>query len=196
MTPDAPPRPLRFPRPRHVRNRLRREWEDLRLLLLTWAGGVPSHRFRRFVYRRFGLVVPRDTALHWRARFFDPERITIGHHTNLGNDLFLDGRMGLTIGDCVNIAGDVHVYTLGHDIDDPDFAGRGGPVVIEDYVFVGSRAMILPGVRVGRGAVVAAGAVVTKDVPPFTMVAGVPARFVRERSRELRYKLGYAKRFQ
>jgi maltose O-acetyltransferase len=69
-------------------------------------------------------------------------------------------------------------------------------VVIEDYASIGSRALILSGVHIGRGAVVAAGAVVTHDVPPCMLVGGVPARVIRSRSRDLHYKLGYAKRFQ
>jgi maltose O-acetyltransferase len=60
---------------------------------------------------------------------------------------------------------------------------------------VGTRALILPGVTIGEGAVVAAGAVVTRDVEPYTIVGGVPARFLRQRSRDLEYELNYRKRF-
>jgi putative colanic acid biosynthesis acetyltransferase WcaF len=171
-------------------------WADLRLYILTRAGRVPFHGFRRFVYWRCGVKLARSSAIHWRARFFHPEGLSIGQHTTIGNDAFFDGREGITIGDCVNIAAEVRIYTREHDIDSPDFAEVGGPVVIEDYVYIGTRVTILPGVRIGHGAVVASGAVVTKDVPPFALVGGVPAKFIRERSRDLRYKLGYAKRFQ
>ena len=68
-------------------------------------------------------------------------------------------------------------------------------MVVEDYAYVGSHAIVLPGVTIGRGGVVGAGSVVTKDVQPYTLVAGVPAAFIRNRSRDLRYELGYAKRF-
>jgi putative colanic acid biosynthesis acetyltransferase WcaF len=88
------------------------------------------------------------------------------------------------------------IYTLQHDTDSPEFAVVGGPVVIEDYVYVGPRVIILPNVRIGRGAVIAAGAVVTKDIPPYAIVGGVPARFIRERTHELHYRPDFAMPFQ
>ncbi|HZK80332.1 MAG TPA: acyltransferase [Humisphaera sp.] len=171
-------------------------WSDLRLYLLTLAGYLPSHRFRRFIYRRFGVQLASTSSLHWRARFFSPERLIVGEYCTLGNDAFFDARDGITIGACVNIAAEVRIYTREHDIDDPNFAEIGGPVIIEDYAYIGTRVTILPGVRIGKGAVVASGAMVAKDVAPYTLVGGVPAKFIRERSRDLRYRLGYAKRFQ
>jgi putative colanic acid biosynthesis acetyltransferase WcaF len=171
-------------------------WADLRLYLLTNVGYIPWHFIRNFWYRRAGVKLASTSSLHWRARFFAPEGLVIGEHCTLGNDGFYDGRSGITIGDCVNIAAEVRIYTKEHDIDSPDFAERGGPVVIEDYAYIGTRVTILPGLKIGKGAVVASGAVVTKDVPPYMLVGGVPAKVIRERSHDLRYKLGYAKRFQ
>ncbi|HPU00025.1 MAG TPA: DapH/DapD/GlmU-related protein, partial [Armatimonadota bacterium] len=81
----------------------------------------------------------------------------------------------------------VHLITAQHDMNDPDFANVLAPIVIEDYVWIGSRATVLPGVRIGRGAVVAAGAVVTRDVAPLTVVGGVPARPIGERKPGMRY---------
>jgi acetyltransferase-like isoleucine patch superfamily enzyme len=102
----------------------------------------------------------------------------------------------LEIGSCVDIAADVRIYTLQHDIDDPWFSTVGDSVVVEDYVHIGSRVTILPGVRIGRGAVVASGAVVTRDVPEYTLVGGVPAKAIRTRTRDLRYRLGHRTLFQ
>jgi maltose O-acetyltransferase len=136
------------------------------------------------------------SSIHWRSRFFAPEGLSVGEHCTIGNDSFFDARSGITIGNCVNIAAEVRIYTREHDIDDPHFAEVGGPVVIEDYAYIGTRVTILPNVRIGHGAVVASGAVVTRDVKPYMLVGGVPARVIRERSHDLRYKLGYAKRFQ
>ena len=173
-----------------------RLWDDLRLYLLTLVGHVPSHAFRNFWYRAAGVTLPRTSAIHWRARFFYPQGLRIGEHTTIGNDAFLDAREGLTLGACVNVAAEVRIYTREHDVDDPWFRESGAAVSIGDYAYVGTRVTILPGVTIGEGAVVASGAVVTKDVAPYMLVGGVPAKPIRERSRDLRYKLGYAKRFQ
>ena len=71
------------------------------------------------------------------------------------------------------------------------------PVIIEDYVFIGPRSIILPGVKIGKGAVVAAGAVVSKDVAPYAIVGGVPAKIIGERKlKNLHYKLGRANWFR
>lgn len=89
--------------------------------------------------------------------------------------------MGLFFGDNVNVGADVRIYTMEHDMTSPDFAMSGEPVRIDDWVFIGSRVTILPGVTIGEGAVVAAGAVVTTDVEPWTLVGGIPARFIKQR---------------
>jgi acetyltransferase-like isoleucine patch superfamily enzyme len=107
--------------------------------------------------------------------------VHIGEHSIVGNDAFLDGRHGLYIGNNVNIAAHVLIYTRQHDPTSPTFAAVEGPVFIEDRVYIGPRVTILPGVRIGTGAVVAAGAVVTNDVDPWIMVGGVPAKFIKQR---------------
>lgn len=107
----------------------------------------------------------------------------------------MDGREGITFGDNVNVGSHVSIYTRQHDVDSPDFVEVGAPVRVGDYAWIASHAVILPGVTIGEGAVVAAAAVVSRDVPPYTLVGGNPARVIRERARGMRYQLGYAKRF-
>jgi acetyltransferase-like isoleucine patch superfamily enzyme len=170
-------------------------WSDLRLRLLADVGYLPSHRVRNAAYRRAGLILPSSSSVHWRAEFYAPERIVVGDHCTIGDSCFLDGRSGLGIGDDVNLGSHVTIYTRQHDVDSPDFAEVGAPVRIGRYAWVASYAIVLPGVTIGEGAVVAAGAVVTKDVEPYVLVGGNPARPIRSRSRGLRYHLGYAKRF-
>ncbi len=101
--------------------------------------------------------------------------------------------MGLIIGANVSVSEGAAFFTLEHDPNSEDFANRGAPVRIGDRVFIGARAIILPGVTIREGAVVAAGAVVTHDVEPFAIVAGVPARPIGQRSEDLEYKLKYRK---
>lgn len=182
---------------------------DFWVFLCTVTGYIPSHIVRLFLYRYFFRInIGRDSSIHWRAEFNQPAGVSIGHNTIIGNDAFLDGRAKqflkyrrehgypLTIGNNVSIAGEVRIYTMEHDIDSPDFSEAGGAVVIEDYVVIGTRVTILPGVRVGEGAVIASGAVVTKDVSPYTVVGGVPAVFIKNRSKDLRYTLKFARLFQ
>lgn len=147
------------------------------------------------MYRLAGLRIADGSSIHWRAEFYAPERIRVGSHSTIGDRAFLDGREGLRIGDNVNIGSAVSIYTREHDPQSPWFEEKGGPVCIEDYAWIASHAIVLPGTTVGRGSIVAAGAVVTKDVEEFTIVGGVPALAIGKRTRDLRYQLGYAKRF-
>ena len=104
----------------------------------------------------------------------------------------MDGRGGkLTIGNNVDIAQEVNIWTLSHDPHDDYHSVWGKEVIIEDYVWIASRATIMPGIRIGRGAVVAAGSIVTKDVPAMAIVAGSPAKIVGERKSNLKYRLDW-----
>lgn len=170
---------------------------DFKLMLLRWVGHVPSHLFRRLAYRLAGVKIGQGSIIHMWCNFFYPPGVKIGQGTIIGDHCFLDGRAPLKIGDHVDIASRVLIYNSHHDIHDEDFRPIEKPVTIGDYVFIGARATILPGVKIGEGAVVAAGAVVTKDVAPKKVVGGVPAREIKERQvRELRYRLGRARLFQ
>ncbi len=172
-------------------------WQGFRLWLATLAGFIPSHRVRLLLYRRFfGVRIGPGSTIHWQCRFFAPEGVSIGENTLIGNNAFLDGRCRLTIGHRVITASEIAIYTLQHDIDDPLFTQAGAPVIVEDYVYIGPRVIILPGVRIGEGAVIAAGAVVTADVAAYTFVGGVPARFIRNRSRQLDYVPNFRMPFQ
>lgn len=180
-----------------IRTRARRLLVGGRLYLAFLVGRIPVHAFRLWFYRRtLRMRIGEGTSFHWRAAFYQPSGVAVGEHTIIGNDCFLDGRLGISIGDNVNIGGHVQIFTLEHDPQDPGFRTQGGPVSIGDRAYVATRATILPGVTIGDGAVVAAGAVVTKDVAPYTIVGGVPARPIGNRTRDLRYTLDFHQPFQ
>lgn len=170
---------------------------DFELLLVTWAGLVPCHYFRLLFYSLAGVKIGEGSRIHVGARFFYPANIKIGKGSIIGDNVFLDGRDKLIIGDHVDIASSVMIYNSEHDINSVDFHAIIAPVEIGDYVFLGPRVIILPGVKIGKGAIVAAGAVVTKDVAEYMIVGGVPAEVIGERkSKDLHYKLGRARLFQ
>jgi len=180
-----------------VVNRLYNYWLDFELLILTIVGLIPFHSVRNQVYAMAGIRLGAGSKIHLWARFYEPRNIKIGQDTIIGDHAFIDGRDKVTIGDHVDIASQVLIYNSEHDINSEDFQGILSPVEIGDYVFIGPRAIILPGVRIGKGAVVGAGAVVTKDVPEFTIVGGVPAVKIGERkNKNPHYKLGRARLFQ
>lgn len=167
------------------------------LFFIHLIGQVPSHHVRRFFYRLAGVKIGKGSTVHMGAKFYDTERITIGVDTIVGEDVVFDGRDSLSIGNHVDIASEVMLYNAEHDVHDPEFRPVSAPIRVEDYVFIGPRAIILPGVTIGKGAIVAAGAVVTKDVAPFAIVGGVPAKVIGERgTKDLQYTLGRARWFR
>lgn len=160
---------------------------------------IPSFTIRHLWYRHaVGLHIGHRTWVHLECYVWFYGRgqnvrtgAAIGDSTRINRRCTLDTRGGLRIGRNVSVSPEVMILTASHDMNDPGFALINLPVVIEDYVWIGTRATILPGVTIGRGAVVAAGAVVTRDVAPMTVVAGVPAKPVGERQEgSLEYLVG------
>lgn len=178
-------------------NRLYNYLADFALFWLHLLVNFPSHHFRRLLMRLGGASIGSGSSIHMGCRFFSLKKLKIGKDTTVGDHIFLDGRAPITIGNHVDIASSVMIYNSEHDLEAEDFVAREEPVEIGDYVFIGPRAIILPGVKVGKGAVVAAGAVVTKDVPDFAIVGGVPAQIIGERkNKKPSYRLGRARLFQ
>lgn len=167
------------------------------VMILHFIGGIPIHHVRRLFYRLAGMRIGEGTSIHTGLRLYDPAGIEIGKDTVIGENAVLDGRGKIIIGNHVAFATGVMVYNSQHDIRDPQFAAVTKDVHIDDYVFIGPRAIILPGVHIGKGAVVGAGAVVTKDVPPGVVVGGVPAVPIGDRPlQHYAYKLGRAAWFR
>lgn len=182
---------------RKILNRIYNIVLDIEIMMLRWVGHIPFHSIRKLIYRLDGVELGKGSTIHMWANFFYTPNIKIGQDTIVGDHAFLDGRDKITIGDHVDIASQVMIFNSEHDINSEDFHAVTAPVEIGDYVFIGPRAIILPGVKIGKGAVVAAGAVVTKDVANFSIVGGVPAEAIGERKlKDPKYRLGRARLFQ
>ena len=146
-------------------------------IITNWLMYFPSRNLRKLIIRIMFKSVGDNTSFLLGLEFRKPSNISIGDNSIINKNVLLDGRGGLLkIGNNVDIAQETNIWTLEHDPNDNFHIDRGGDVIIEDYVWVASRVTILPGVKIGKGAVVASNAVVTKNVEPMTIVAGIPAK--------------------
>lgn len=161
--------------------------------VLFQIGMIPSVHLRSWLYRGLGVKMGKNVTIHFRTEMRCPEQLTLGDGTIIGDNAILDARRGLTMGRNVNLSSNVSIYTLQHDHRDPDFNCPPEnkvkfSVEIDDRAWLGSNVIVLPGVHIGEGAVCCAGCVVTKDVEPYAVVAGIPAKKVSERPRNLKYE--------
>lgn len=154
---------------------------------------IPSNHLRRLLYKGLGAHIAPKVVFHFRTEIRAPWLLHIDKGTIIGDNALLDARRGLFIGKNVNLSSNVSIYTLQHDHRDPYFAcpnpqNKKMSVEIDDRAWLGSNVIVLPGVHIGEGAVCCAGCVVTKDVPPYAVVAGIPAKWVGERPQVLKYE--------
>jgi len=145
---------------------------------------IPFFALKKTFLKLFGIKIGRESYVHIPVKFFSVRDLDIGDNSTINPHCYLYARKKISIGNNVNIASNAKIYTLGHDIDSPDLPEVGAEVVIGDDVFIFSNAIIMPGVRVGQGAVVYPGSVVVKDVAPYTVVGGNPARYIRDRKKQ------------
>jgi acetyltransferase-like isoleucine patch superfamily enzyme len=153
---------------------------------------LPGHALRlAYLRHAIGWKIGEGSSVHHGFKIFGGRGgVRIGRNSTFQIEcLVLGTGLGpeLTIGDNVAIAYRAVICLGHHDLNSPNFDAVLAPVTIEDYVVIGLGATILCGVTLGEGCVVAAGAVVTRSVPPYAIVAGNPARVIGERSRDLRY---------
>jgi len=147
---------------------------------------LPIHALRRGWYQRIlGIKIGEGSAIDLGCYvwYFGPSHlrragVRIGSRTKVSRNCCLDARGPITIGDDVSISPSVAIITTQHSMGDPGFPLQTKAVVIEDHTWIGMRATLLPGTVVGRGAVIAAGAVARGHIPPLAVVAGVPAKVV------------------
>jgi acetyltransferase-like isoleucine patch superfamily enzyme len=159
---------------------------------------VPSHFFRLFFYRRVMKFSIGPSSFIFMDAWFDTKgkgSFIMGRNSVINQKCRLDNRGVIIIGDNVSISAEVCILTADHDLRSPKFQSRARRVSIGDFAFIGTRAMLLPGVTVGKGAAVAAGSVVTKDVPELAIVAGCPATQIGTRDPSFEYTTTYCRHF-
>lgn len=167
---------------------------DLELTSLHAAGKLPLHSLRIAVLRRWGASIEPGATFYHGFEVRNAKGLKVGTRASIGNDAILDARGGITIGKDVNLSTAVSLWTGQHDWQSPDFAYEKAPITIGDNAWLSTRVIVLPGVTIGEGAVIAAGAVVTKDVEPYTLVGGIPAKVIGTRPAPMAYELPPANR--
>lgn len=150
-------------------------------LSMSFITNFPSRHVRMFLLRKKGATIAKNVSIWRGVEIRNPQGLVIGPGCAIGPGVTLDARKGLKIGKNVTIAKDAIVWTLHHDMNSKDFHTIGGETIIEDYAWICSRSVLLPGVRVGRGAVIASGAILSKNADDCSVMGGVPAKKIGER---------------
>ena len=155
-------------------------------------GYMPSRVLRNGYLKLYLGGFGKGSSVQLSCRFLHGRKVFFGDRNVINYGCTFDGRhYPIKTGSDVSIGPEATLLTLGHDPQSSIFADKGGEIVIGDRVWIAYRAIILPGVTIGEGAVVGAGSVVTQDVDPYTIVAGNPARVVKQRNQTLDYVLEF-----
>lgn len=169
--------------------RLRRLWTHLGVVLFNSVGThVPFHGVRLGLLRLWGARIGKQTSILTGSTVLGIEQLVVGDACSIGFRCVLDARGGLTIGDATVVASDTHFISARHDVHADDFAAVLEPIEVADHVWIAARSTVLCGVTIGRGAVVGACSLVTRDVEAMDMVAGVPAESIGTRRSSLDYR--------
>lgn len=158
-----------------------------------WLTNFPNNQLRIFYLKHvLGIKIGKSCFIHMGARFRG--NIQIGNNSIIGRNCILIGH--ITIRNNVSITAETYIFATSHFIDSPTFACFYKEVVINDYAWIGARAMILPGVQIGKGAVLGAASTATKDIPDYSIFAGAPAKEIGKRTLIPDYTLTYFPFFQ
>lgn len=157
---------------------------------------VPSYVFRKFVLRAiYGMKIGKNSNVHLGVKFLSPWHVEVGDNVNIQMYSFIDGRGGVVIKDNVDITIGVKILSQQHDIYSDDYATISKSVYIGSNSIVGSFALIMPGVNLNDGAVLAAGSVLAHDADGWALFAGNPAVYKRKRNVDIKYSVSYRRPF-
>jgi acetyltransferase-like isoleucine patch superfamily enzyme len=170
-----------------LKDRALRAWEQCYNILIN---KIPSHHVRLAWLRLGGAKIGKGASVWRNTEILGVQNLRIGHDSVIGWHCQIDARAGLIIGDHVTIASYVLVIAGGHDLQAPEFWSVSAPIYIEEYAWIASRAMVLNGAHIGKGAVITAGTIVNKKIAPYKIVGGIGAKPMGERPQALTYKVG------
>lgn len=156
-------------------------WGLIWSMLARWHPYFMFGGLRIALLSMFGMKNEGEDSFYPSVKVWAPWNLEIGKHVAVDDAVNLYSVDKVKIGTKVAISREAFICTASHDITKPNRPLIMAPITIGDGVWIGARAIILPGVTIGEGAVVAAGAVVTKNVEPWTVVGGNPAKFIKKR---------------
>jgi putative colanic acid biosynthesis acetyltransferase WcaF len=172
-------------------NRRTRKYDRFTILLrVLWGAGSllfrisprPCFACRRFLLRCFGAKIGKQVHIYNSACIYFPWNLTVGDWSAIGEGVLIYNLGPVTLGEKVTISHRAHLCAGTHDYSQADLPLLKPPIVVEDQAWICADAFVGPGVAVGRGAIVGARAVVTKNVEPWTIVAGNPAKAIKQRT--------------
>ena len=170
-----------------LRNKLARLfWAVVRFTLFYPLPGPIFKRWRSFVLKIMGAKIGKHCDFSNTCRIWAPWNLEVGQYVAFGPHVECYNVAKVSIGSMVTVSQDAYLCTASHDITSINKPLKTAPILIGDYAWVCAKSIVLPDVQIGVGSVVAAGAVVTKAIEPWTVVAGNPARVVKKR--ELRHE--------
>jgi maltose O-acetyltransferase len=155
-----------------------------------WISCLPIHFFRiLYLKKMLGVSIGNDSFIHMRCFFCEGSIIRIGENTVIGTGVYLSGE--ITIGNNVSLTAFCHIQSSSHYKNSPIFEGYSKPIIIDNRAWIGVRSYIGPGIHIGEGGILAAQSVLTKDIMPFTVWGGCPAKEISKRSSDINYTVYY-----
>lgn len=158
----------------------------------SFVSYFPNHWLRLFYLKKILYVSIGEHTSIGMGCFFAGRNIIIGNNTVINRRVYFDGRVAkISIGNNVSISQETTILTMTHAVNSEMFEAYSKEVVIEDYVWTGFRATILPGAFLGKGCVLGASSVASKSLEDYSIYSGIPATKIGERNRNLLYQLNY-----
>ena len=157
-------------------------WEYIWVILCRWTP-KRFNKWRLFWLKLFGTKINGKPFVHQRSKIDHPWNLILHDRACLGDGAVAYALDKIELFENATIAQEAYLCTGTHDFEDPVMSLKTDGITIKSNAFIGARAFVLPGVTIGEGAVICPGSVITKDVPPWVIAAGVPTRFIGKRDK-------------